>query len=164
MLPNGSRAPSSHAGKGKRQDRCPCAARTLDLSSMPTTRPKDPGGIPSVPFSKLGKRTSHSAPKRRPDAATSAMPPGSRRPSVAASRPSCCALHSHRRRRVRRVGMSPLFGTEEPARHPCSDPSAFQVICRCTEGHFRGAPQGSAEMLPLLRSGNPLRWIPGPFQ
>ena len=43
-------------------------------------------------------------------------------------------------------------------------PSDFQVVCRFTEGHFRAAPQGSAEMSPLLRSGNPLRWIPGPFQ
>jgi len=43
-------------------------------------------------------------------------------------------------------------------------PSTFQVACRFTKNHFRGAPQRSAELLPLFRSGNPLPWIPGPCQ
>ena len=68
----GNRAPHWFSGslerarKRKRENRCPCAARTLSLSSMPTRRPNNPGGIPSVPSSKLGKRTSHSAPEDWP--------------------------------------------------------------------------------------------------
>ena len=38
-------------------------ARTSVLLTMPTRRPLDPGGIPSVPSSKLGKHTPHSAPR-----------------------------------------------------------------------------------------------------
>ena len=53
-------------------------------------------------------------------------------------------------------------GPRSPPAALVQTPSAFQVVF--TEGHFRGAPQGSAEMSPLLRSGNPLRWRPGPFQ
>jgi len=55
------------------------------------------------------KQTPHRAPERRPDAATSPCRPA-RDAFGPASRPSCCALHSLRRRRVRRVVMSPLFG------------------------------------------------------
>lgn len=38
-------------------------ARTLTESAMPTRHPMDPGGMPSVPSSKLGKRTPYAAPR-----------------------------------------------------------------------------------------------------
>jgi len=111
----------------------------LDSKTVPTRYPSDPGGIPSVPSSQLGKRTPHPAPDWRPDAATSAMPPGSRRPSVAASRPSCCALHSLRQRRVRRVSMSPL---SRPRARP---PPLCSPACRPPE-----RKAGTQELLAVL--------------
>ena len=53
-------------------------------------------------------------PGRRPDAAPSAGLTGSRHPTGTANRTPCCALHSLRRRRVCRVGMSPLSGPSPP--------------------------------------------------
>ena len=70
-----------------------------------------------------------------------------------ASRPSCPPC--------RHVA---AFRTNDPPATLDRTPTAFQVVFRFTEGHFRGAPQGSAEMSSLSRSGNPLRWIPRPFQ
>jgi hypothetical protein len=102
---------------------------------------------------RLRKATPHLAPERRPDAAPSARPPGSRclrpcKPSVLSAVSACRRFQDQR---------SPPTTLDQT-------PSAFQVARRCTESHFRGAPQRSAELLPLFRSGTPLRWIPGPSQ
>jgi hypothetical protein len=77
---NAAEIGGSLSSRAQEKDRESVSVRGTDFYSffMPTTRPKDPGGIPRVPSSVLGKRTSHSAPEKQPDAATSATPPGSR--------------------------------------------------------------------------------------
>ena len=152
VLRTGSRAPSSHARK-RRGNRCPCPARTSALSSMPEPSPRNPGGIPSVPSSKT--RKAHFA--FRPQEAATCRHVGH---AARIAMPS--ALQAVRP--VRRVVMSPLFLAEDPAPALDETPTACQVVCRFTKGHFRAAPQRSAEMSLLLRSGNPFRWIPGPSQ
>jgi len=100
---------------------------------------------------KRGQKThTESCPQWRPDSATSAKLTRSRHPTGTATGTACLPW--------RNVAASRL----DPPAALVQTPNAFQVVF--TEGHFRGVPQGSAEMSPLFRSGNPLRWIPGPFQ
>ena len=146
---------SSHARKREREA---VSVLTHGPSSdlQPTHRPSDPGTIPSVLSSraKRGQKTnSASCPREAArcrhvaHAARIAMPS-----ALQAGRP------------VRRVGMSPLFRPTTPPATLDRTPTAFQPACRFAESQFRGGPRRSAEMPPLLRSGNPLRWIPGPSQ
>ena len=54
---------SARAAKERRQSDIRALTRTSDPYRKPTHHPLDPGGIPSVPSSKLGKHTPHSAPR-----------------------------------------------------------------------------------------------------
>ena len=110
---------------------------TVNKSHPPPTVPR---GIPSVPSSKLGKRTPHSAPERRPDADTSAMPPGSRclrpcKPAVLSAVSACRRFPDQR----------------SPPAALVQTPNAFQPVCRFTKTQFRGVPPRSAEVPPLFR-------------
>ena len=101
---------------------------------------------------------------KRPDAAPSAMPPRIAMPSaLQAGRPAApsiafgdggSAVSACRRFQDHKSPPTTLDQT----------PSTFQLARRFTENHFRGTPRRSAEVSPLFRSGNPLRWIPGPSQ
>jgi len=89
-------------------------------------------------------------PGKRPDAATSAMPPGSRRPSVAASRPSCPPC--------RHVAAFKTKGAHPPPLTRPRAPFKWPAATRKTTSEALPEDRPSCR----LRSGNPLRWIPGP--
>ena len=123
---------------------------------MPIRHPSDPGMMPSVLSSRArrGQKTnSASCPREAArcrhvaHAGRIAMPS-----ALQAGRP------------VRRVVMSPLFEPTTPPATLDRTPTAFHPARRCAEIRFRGGPRRSAEVPPLLWSGNPLRWIPGPSQ
>jgi len=92
-------------------------------------------------------------PGKRPDAATSPMPPGSRclRPCKPAG---LFAVSSCRRFSDRRPRPPPLTGPQPP----------FNRLAASREATSEAVPTRSVEMSPLLRSRNPLRRIPGPSQ
>jgi len=99
-----------------------------------------------------GQKThTESCPRLRPDAATATMPSGSSRTASSRNNPSsCCALHSLRRRRVRRVGMSPL---SRPTRHPSSDPEHFSSGLPLHVRPLQKCSPKISRVLPLHRSG-----------
>jgi len=94
------------------------SARTSVLLTMPTRHPLDPGGIPSVPSSKLGQHTPHSAPQ-----GSGQMPP--RQPSRSdrdafgpASRPSCPPCRHVAAFQTKRAHPPPLTRPRAPFNWP----------------------------------------------
>ena len=61
--PTGGSLPRARKRRRMREIGVRAYARTLAESAMPTRHPVDPGGMPSVPSSKLGKQTPHAAPR-----------------------------------------------------------------------------------------------------
>jgi len=99
------------------------------------------------------KQTPHRAPERRPDAATSAMPPGSPRP---------VPLRGQAGRPVCRVGMSPLSGPR--SRRPCPDPERLSSGLALHVSPLQRRSPRIGRDVASAPSGNPLRWIAGPSQ
>ena len=102
----------------------------------PTHHPMDPATCRvccPLPRSGLRKQTSDVAPERRPDAAPSVMPPGSPRP-----------VHPHADNPIVLSAVSACRRFSDQGSPPTTlgkIPSMFQAACRCTESHFRNAPQ-----------------------
>ena len=123
---------------------------------MPTRHPSDPGMMPSVLSSRArrGQKTNSAACPR--EAARCRHVAHAVRIAMPSALQPC--------QPVRRVVMSPLFGPTTPPATLDRTPTAFQPARRFAEIRFRGGPRRSAEVPPLLWSGNPLRRIPGPSQ
>ncbi len=125
----------------------PCPRCSVDLHcNEPTTRPLDPGGIPSVPPSKLGKHTPHSAPREAPDAAPSARQPGSRclrpcKPAVLSAVSAC--------RRFQDQGSRP-----PPLTRPRTPFKWLAVSRKPTSEAFPG-DRPSVDSVPVRESASP---------
>jgi len=129
--------PTRDERKRREWEVVPAQERGPRFHTSPTAHPSDPGNVPRALCSKTSQNARRTLPPgKRPDAATSAMPPGSRclRPCKPAG---LSAVSSCRRSQE----------TRPPAFSRPRTPFNWLVA----ESQFRGVPRRSAEMSSLLR-------------